>query len=109
MQENTSQLNIFFEQLTHAYSFRKQTEILKLNETENNLDHFTKHLLSNQKNLLKSIEKQVEILSPHNILKRGFSILRKDGVAIKSVKELEDNDEVESQFIDGVIKSVIKK
>lgn len=109
LQDNNSKLNLLLEQVSHAYAFRKQSEIQKLNEADNNLNHFSKHLLSDQRNLLKSIEKQIKILSPQNIMKRGFSILRKNGVAIKSVTDLKANDEVESEFIDGIVKSVIKK
>lgn len=55
-----------------------------------------------------NMENIIEILNPQATLKRGYSITRIDGSAIKSVDELSPDAEIETQLADGKIKSYIK-
>ena len=66
-------------------------------------------LYKNEKayNDFKSIAARLEGVSPINVLKRGFSVVYKDGKAINSVKYLSENDIIETKLSDGYIKSEI--
>ncbi len=54
-------------------------------------------------------ENSVRLLNPENILKRGYSLTLKDGELVKSVAQLKMNDEIETRFADGKVKSKIIK
>jgi len=107
MQVNTSQLALMNEQLRNAFSEIKSAQIQKLSESELTLKHATSSNLQNQKSHLSSIETQLKLLSPENVLKRGFSIIRQDGKVIQSVKNIDINKILETQLEDGKIESKI--
>ena len=52
-------------------------------------------------------ENAIRLLTPENILKRGYTITLKDGKIIKSAENLNLNEEIETQFADGKVKSKI--
>ncbi|MBT6004848.1 MAG: hypothetical protein HOG79_03940, partial [Prolixibacteraceae bacterium] len=54
-------------------------------------------------------ENTVRLLNPENVLKRGFTLTLKDGRIVKSAKQLKLNEEIETQFADGKVKSKITK
>ncbi len=55
-------------------------------------------------------ENSVRLLNPENILKRGYSLTLKNGEILKSASQLNINDEIETRFNDGKVKSkIIKK
>ena len=51
-------------------------------------------------NMVKNISK-LDALSPLKTLTRGYSIIQKDGKVIKSVNQLQKDDELEIRLIDG--------
>lgn len=81
-----------------------------------NLAHINDLLASNTRRLLYKEQERIHLnentmrlLNPENILKRGFTLTLKDGEIIKSVKDLQTSDELETQFADGTVKSRITK
>jgi exodeoxyribonuclease VII large subunit len=60
-----------------------------------------------QKESLQMLGNTMELLKPEKTLSRGYSILRKDGKAVVSVKELGKGDQVEIQIKDGKVKAQI--
>ncbi len=64
--------------------------------------------IETEKNKLKFVEKNVEMAQPDNILKRGFSITRLNGQAIKKISDLKPGYVIETQFATGSITSEIK-
>lgn len=58
---------------------------------------------------IRSKENIVRILNPENVLKRGYSLTLKSGKIVKSVKQLNLNDELETRFSDGQVISRITK
>lgn len=59
---------------------------------------------------VSTLEDKVVLLHPENILKRGYSITTKSGKAVYNSDQLEIDDEIETIFKKGKIKSkVIKK
>ncbi len=64
----------------------------------------------NKNNKLENIENNIRLISPENILKRGFSITRHKGKIIKDAKSLAVNDEIETVFYkSGVVSRVERK
>jgi len=58
---------------------------------------------------VRSCEKIIEIASPVNTLKRGFSITRsKEGKAVKSIAQIKPAEPLITQVVDGFIESHVK-
>ncbi|WP_029033539.1 exodeoxyribonuclease VII large subunit [Salinimicrobium terrae] len=68
----------------------------------------SKALLKQESSELKNIAISVEHLSPANILKRGFSITRKEGKVITNASLLAEGDLVETEFLSGKASAEIK-
>ena len=123
-------LNVY--ELRYKQSLRKKVEIMRLryekcmssrafsdplkniNDSYILVDNFIKRLQSQIENKIK-IEKQeaikliskMDALSPLKTLTRGYSITSKDELVIKSVKDIEKNDEIDLRYIDGLAKAKI--
>ena len=55
-------------------------------------------------------QKLIDMASPRNVLKRGFSITRaKDGKAVRSVNAVKPGQEIHTELPDGRIKSIVEK
>jgi len=79
---------------------------------DQNSEHIKKdaqQLLKYQKQKLDSLEKNVEILDPKNVLKRGFSITKFNGKSIKNPNDLEIGQNVETILYEGEFTSKIEK
>ena len=68
-----------------------------------NADRF----LALRKRELMNLSKNIELVDPKSILKRGYSITRSKGKIIKSAKDLRGGDIIESAFYDGKKESKI--
>ena len=79
---------------------KRQLEILT-SETKTLPAHF----LESEKEKLEGIEKNVSILDPINVLKRGFSITLYNGKALKSYTEVKPADKITTLLADGRIES----
>lgn len=64
--------------------------------------------LDKQKSILNSIEKNVNILDPINILRRGFTMTLHNGKTMKSYTEVKPGDVIVSVFADGQVSSDVK-
>ncbi len=56
---------------------------------------------------IKHLEKSLNLLHPENVLKRGYSISRLNGRAIKYEKEVKVGDELSTELYQGTLKSTI--
>jgi exodeoxyribonuclease VII large subunit len=54
-------------------------------------------------------ENTIRLINPENILKRGYTLTLKDGKIIKSTKQININEEIETRFADGTVNSKIVK
>jgi exodeoxyribonuclease VII large subunit len=86
--------------------FKNEENVLL--ELPRKLRNQTGMIFLNQKQTLHFVEKNVDILNPVNILRRGYSItLNKDGKAIKHATEVHVNDTITTILADGEIVSTI--
>lgn len=93
---------------------RKSNEMIisnfqRLEHTSQLIKLFTKQLIDKEHSNLKNMRKQLELLHPDNILKRGFSITYFKGKAVVDEKELQEDDMITTQFYRGKTQSIIKK
>lgn len=69
-----------------------------------------KRMIQREQEKIHINENAVRLLNPKNVLKRGFTLTLKDGLIVKSRKQLEINDEIETRFTDGkLVSKIIKK
>ena len=80
----------------------------KIRDMDVVLDSYVQRMENRIKNIQKDNQtKYVELvskldaLSPLKTLTRGYTLTEKNGVLVKSAKELKENDEVKLKFIDG--------
>ena len=123
-------LNVY--QVRYKQSLRKKVEIVRLryekcmssrvfsdplrniNDNYIVVDNLIKRLQSQMENKIK-IEKQqaikiiskIDALSPLKTLTRGYSITSKDKSVLKSIKDIQENDEIDIRYIDGLAKAKI--
>ena len=108
MKSNATEIKYYNEQISKSSLFIVKQHTVFLQQLKENLSIQAK-LQSKQEILqLENIEKNLKNLDPINILKRGFSITRQNGVAIKDVSEVVEGSEIETQLYRGKIVSIIK-
>ena len=70
------------------------------------LDESLQDLLQHQKDEVEKYAKQLEILNPKSVLSRGYSIsIGEDGRAIKSIKDVKENQTIVTLLEDGEVSS----
>lgn len=99
--------------LVGSYSFNRPKDLLR--EFTQRIDELDKHLsrtfshalqLTNQR--YAAVQHSLESLSPNKVLKRGYTIVRKDGKLVASSKMLHEGDRATIQFHDGDIKTKVE-
>jgi len=65
-------------------------------------------LLKNQTTEIINIEKNVNNMSPKNVLKRGYSITLHNGQAVKNFNEVVNGDTLDTILFEGKIISIVK-
>ena len=61
-----------------------------------------------QSQLMEGFERTVRNLDPIHVLKRGFSITRKNGKAVKNLDDVKPGDALETEFPEGKVVSEVK-
>src|SRR5690606_28392518 len=67
----------------------------------------TKQHVSAARGVLESAEIQVKLLSPENVLKRGFSLTYQNGKIIKDISQIDQSLTLITKLHDGEVKSTI--
>ena len=102
-----SQSMLLMEQSLFEIVSDKKVELKELKEE---LSDSLRELLEYQASELEKYSKQLEILNPKAILSRGYSIsLGEDGKAIKSIKDVKENQTIVTMLEDGEISSKVVK
>ncbi len=86
-----------------------KTENHQLQLITQQLSLLSRQVLKNNKVELENLTRLVKMSDPSLLLKRGFSISRKDGKIITSKQQLSIGDEIETEFVDGKITSQVTK
>lgn len=105
---NTFQLQGILNQLKSSlneYTRNKTHQITNINEKLLS----TPILINKQKDKLHFLQNTIKLSNPELILKRGFSITRKNGKAITDVSKLKEGEILETQLFNGKVESEIIK
>ena len=81
----------------------------KINTLVNNLNKNIEEKLKTNQNNLEKLYKNIEILNPLSILDRGYAIVtNKEGVAVKSSKEVSKGEKLTARLSNGLIDIEVK-
>ena len=88
-------------------SRRVQTEKQALQYIAKRLEQAQGQLMKDKKQQFQRVIQQLDLLSPLKIMNRGYGILQQEETIIKSVDQLEVNQELTIQLVDGTVRSKV--
>ena len=88
-------------------SRRVQTEKQALQYLAKRLEQAQGQLMKDKKQQFQRAIQQLDLLSPLKIMNRGYGILQQEETIIKSVDQLEVNQELTIQLVDGRVRSKV--
>jgi exodeoxyribonuclease VII large subunit len=98
--------------LLKSYSFNRPIDLLRqysqrVDELERSMTAGMSHRFSMLNGQSESLRHQLIALDPHMVLRRGYTIVRKDGRVVGSYTLLKASDEIEITFHDGTLSSKV--
>ena len=109
IQNAQNKLTDLSRRMIHSSNIFVRDELSLVQQLSVILKHQTKRLLQIENHFVSEKSQYIRMVSPENILKRGYTLTLKEGKIIKSVKELLENETIETVFADGKVKSITKK
>ena len=88
-------------------SRRVQTEKQALQYLAKRLEQAQIQLMKDKKQQFQRAIQQLDLLSPLKIMNRGYGILQQEETIVKSVDQLEVNQELTIQLVDGTVRSKV--
>lgn len=83
-----------------------QNELTKLQEKVN---YFLKLKILNYQLKIKNFEDKLILLDPRLAFEKGYSLIYKNQIKVKSVNEINVDDEINLSLKDGIIKAIVKE
>lgn len=103
---------VLVDQCSHSVQiqskFRIRTERESIFRLKEKLNERCKTMLKNSGLAIENLEKNVNILSPQNVLKRGFSITQVNGKSVKNALKLKSGDQINTILYEGNIISTVQ-
>ena len=84
-----------------------KSEQQQLDETQRNFKSLSERFLDRQKHRIDLLQERVKNLSPENVLKRGYAMIKKNEQLVVSAKQIEAGDKVQIIMHDGEINSTV--
>jgi exodeoxyribonuclease VII large subunit len=94
--------------LVTSYSFNRPKDLIRefsqhMDELERSLEISLAHAAQSVHQNYDSLQRQLQALNPHGVLKRGYAIIRKEGRIVSRAGILVPGDDAEIQFHDGTV------
>lgn len=90
-------------------SDRIKNDFINMGNNTRLIKLFSKQIIEKQQAIIDNYIKQLELLHPENILKRGFSITYHKGKVITDSNNLQNEDLIVTQYYKGKTESIIKQ
>ncbi|MEO2063250.1 MAG: exodeoxyribonuclease VII large subunit [Christiangramia sp.] len=100
-------LNNTLKELEKATTIKFANEEQYLRQLKSEMHKDSSVKLEREKLQLEGLEKELKNLDPVNVLKRGYSITKRDGKALRSADELNEEDIIETTLLKGKFYSKI--
>lgn len=88
------------------FLFKNNSRILAF--TQEKIENKSVDLLRRKRDTLASLETNIRLMDPKNVLKRGYSITRLNGKALRSIDEIKPGDRVITQLLEGEVESTVQ-
>jgi exodeoxyribonuclease VII large subunit len=113
MQELLSTKRDTIRYLVSSYAFNMPHDAIRqfsqrVDELHRALNRIIGHQVTLSSNNLQSLQKRIQSLHPNTVLKRGYTIIQKNGSIIGSASKLQSDDDVQIKFHDGKVPAKIK-
>lgn len=108
LQNNLLLLNTNQTQVAYLIKNRQKEQAILLTTLSVQLKKTVQQKLKDSKNSLDMFEKHISLVSPLNVLKKGYTLTLKDGKVLKSALATKQGDVITTRFADGDKESVIK-
>jgi exodeoxyribonuclease VII large subunit len=105
--KNRNSVQRLAQSLIQQSQFRFRNERQYFVSMKDGMKRNTQSFWNNSRQVLNSLEKNIQIMDPKNVLKRGFSITMLNGKAIRNVNEVKEGDHVETTLFEGIVQSRI--
>lgn len=106
--DEAAKLNVFEIQNSFVLKNWKKEQDAFLASAKSMLEKSVQRIIKEKNNKLDVLEKHIELVSPENILKKGYSLTLKNGKAVKKIADVESGDEIITYLADGNIKSIVE-
>ena len=107
--KNQNQLKNIVVQISHNAKFDIKEGFNIINQYQEKLKFRSSNLLNSTSRNIDELEKNLDLLDPIHVMKRGFSITRHNGKAITSSSEIENEVEIVTEVAEGQFRSIVKK
>ena len=107
LKHHKDQLNYFQNEFGHSAKRCLTLNHNQLSQLTILLKPRVQHILEKSSKEIDQLEKTVRILSPENVLKRGYSMTLFKGKTVSSTNLPSDNDEIETITADRILKSKV--
>ena len=107
--KNQNQLKNIVVQISHNARFDLKERFNLINQHQEKLKFRSTNLLNSTSRNIIELEKNLDLLDPIHVMKRGFSITRQNGKSITSPSEIENDVEIVTEVAEGQFRSIVKK
>jgi exodeoxyribonuclease VII large subunit len=108
LQKELFRQKYFIELLNQKATFGQKKRKSDLNKQKEELYAKMGSFFRDNYHKLEILDKTFELVSPDNILKKGYTLTSKAGKVVKNAKDLQEGDEITTLFADGITYSIIK-
>lgn len=106
--EETVFLNTLATHFSYITKDRTKDQLNKISTITERLKNASKRIIQEEKHRLANKEQFLELVSPENILKKGYTLTIKENKIVKSSGELKHGDRIINRFYDGEVVSEVE-
>lgn len=101
-------LNTLATHFSYIIKDNTKDQLNKINTFTERLKNATKRVIQEEKHRLTNKEQFLKLISPENILKKGYTLTIRNNKIVKSSLELKEGDTITNRFYDGDVVSEVK-
>ena len=106
--EETVFLNTLATHFSYIIKDNTKDQLNKINTFTERLKNATKRVIQEEKHRLTNKEQFLKLISPENILKKGYTLTIRNNKIVKSSLTLKEGDTITNRFYDGDLVSEVK-
>jgi exodeoxyribonuclease VII large subunit len=107
--KNKQTLTTYSNKLVNIYDRSVQKKLLELKNYERTTIKLVKSYIKSKQTHIENLAKAKDYLDPKNVMKRGYSITKKNGQILKSSKNTEKGDTIQTYLYQGKIISRVSE